>query len=96
MQPVSPRNFFKNFLNRYYIYLSNIKVVVVIMMIIIIIMIMMMFIIIIKNEIHIFKRLWTVYNLLHISHPSTNNSIRNKMIFPTGSSFRLYEGKMRS
>ena len=49
MQPVSPRNFFKNFLNRYYIYLSNIKVVVVIMMIIIIIMIMMMFIIIIKK-----------------------------------------------
>ena len=49
MQPVSPRNFFKNFLNRYYIYLSNIKVVVVIMMIIIILMIMMMFIIIIKK-----------------------------------------------
>ena len=46
MQPVSPRNFLKIFLNRYYIYLSNIKVVVVIMMIIIIIiMIMMMFII---------------------------------------------------
>lgn len=48
MQPVSPRNFFKNFLNRYYIYLSNIKVVVVIIMIMII-MIMMMFMIIIKN-----------------------------------------------
>ena len=49
MQPVSPRNFLKKFLNRYYIYLSNVKVVVVIMMIIIIIMIMMTFIIIIKN-----------------------------------------------